>query len=238
MKTYEEAKYRFESLVSILPTKQIGLRKFCLEPPATENELCQHEKKWNKRLPDEMRRFFLNVSRKIIFEWGTLANDKNPDIKKDLPHKFDSFVCRWPGACGFDWSLEQMDWFYELYWPRCEEAFNDAEYYSPLSPYDYSFSYPFIYGDGGELFILYAPPSGKRLIFHYGDSVLNPWHKVANSFDEFWESWSLIGCPHFGSYEGFYNNRKKIIDIHCEDAMTWRRFMGIEHLEATPSCIK
>lgn len=226
MKTFDEVKHRFEYLEREFQKKGMVIRNFCLEPPVSRATLHEHEKKWKRKLPDEMRRFFLERAGKIHLEW---YDPHNHSICKK-PHTFNSPPYNWPFSCDVNWSLEWMDWLYEIYWEGCEEAFNDGKYYDPLSPYDYSYSYPFIKGGGGELFILYAPPSGERLVFHYGDTVLEYWHKVANSFDEFWENWSLVGCPHFGGYECFYNEELQILDAHCQDAITWRRFIGIENL--------
>jgi len=236
MKTFEELKYRFESIASAMSKKgMIVSDKFCLEPPVSETTLCQYEKKWSRKLPDEMRKFFLEVAGKIVFEWYDCDVDDNSVLLdgplKNISYEFDP-VHRWPYAGGFKWSLEQMDWLYERCWPQAEEVFNDdVECYGPRSPYDYLYSYPFIYGEGGELFVFYAPPSGERLVFHYGDTSLGYWHKVADTFEEFWNNWTLLGCPHFSSYECFYNKKSRKLDPFCKDGVTWRRVLEIEHLE-------
>ena len=232
MKTFEEIKYRFEFIASAMSKNGMFVRNFCLEPPVSETELCKHEKKWNKQLPNEMRKFFLEVAGKVVFDWFDLdeKGDNRVLLKgplKNSSHEFNSLF-RWPFAGGSEWSLKQMDWIYENVWSVWEEGFNDE---NPISPYDYSYSYPFIYGEGGELFMLYAPPSGEQLVFHCGDTILELWHKVADSFEEFWNNWTLLGCPHFGSYECFYNEKLQKIDPFCKDAITWRRVLGIEHLE-------
>ncbi len=232
MKTFDDVKFRFETLSSQFKKTGFDLEKLVLEPPVSEKALQAHEKKWKRKLPEEMRRFFLECAGKVYLEWYDpicFETEHKQSICKK-PHKF-KFPCEWPFSCGADWSLDSMDLIYEKVWSGCEEAFNDGEYYDPLSPYDYSYSYPVIMGGGGELFILYAPPSGERLVFHYGDTFLKLWHKAADSFEEFWENWSLVGCPHFGGYECFYNKKKQIIDAHCADAITWRKFLGIENLE-------
>ena len=232
MKTFEELKYRFEFLASVLRSKGMVVDKLCLEPPVSETELDKYEKKWNKKLPDEMRRFFLEVAGKIIFQWG----DENVDTRnnsilirglfKNTTHDFNHPHYKWPHSCGFEWSLKQMDWIYEAYWPAVEQDFEEE---NPISPYNYLYSYPFIYGICGELLCFYAPPSGERAIFHYGDTMLEMWHKVADSFEEFWNSWSLLGCPEF-QYECFYNKKLQKLDPFCKDAITWRQILEIEHL--------
>jgi len=242
MKTFEELKYRFEFIAAAMSKKGFTVDKFCLEPPVSETELSKYENKWDKKLPDEMRRFFLEVTGKIVFDWwdpdeewydydeyGNRILLRGP--LNNVSHEFDPLY-RWPLGGGFEWSLKKMDWIYEKIWSNdWKEGFNYESPYHLPSPYDYSYSYPFITGEGGELFALYAPSSGGRPVFHCGDTCLETWHKVADSFEEFWNNWSLVGCPHFGSYECFYNEKLQKLDPFCKDAITWRRVLGIEHLE-------
>ena len=237
MKTFEELKYRFEFLASALWKKGVTIGdRFCLEPPISEAELNQYEKKWKKKLPDEMRRFFLEVAGKIVFDWRDVDENGDPaslqGSLKNVVHESELLVkssndTGWPVSGGFVWSLKQMDWIYETFWSDWESAFDEE---NPISPYNYLYSYPFIDGDAGELFCFYAPPSGERAVFHCGDTFLGLWHKMADSFEEFWNNWSLVGCPYFNSYECFYNVKLQKIDPFCKDAITWRQVLEIDHL--------
>ncbi len=248
LKTFSDVQRRFETLREKLDRRGYHVETLELEPPVSQSVLMEHEAMWKHQLPDEMRKFLTEMASKIVFDWTdgiymdsmySVANRENP-IPKTIctePLISELYDPRWPVSCDFNFSLAQLDWLFGVspedkgssYWAEVEECWNNAEYYDPISPYEYDYSTPFIYGIGGELLLFYEH-QGNCFTYHYGDSLLEDWHKISKSFYEFWDRWSLFGCPNFGSYEVFYDEQTQSMDPYGVNAMRWRKFLEIDHM--------
>ncbi|MGN1030212.1 MAG: SMI1/KNR4 family protein [Butyricicoccaceae bacterium] len=186
------------------------------EPAATEAEIAAAEAELGRRLPDSLRDFFLNDSKKCTF--GMFFSDEFSD---QFPEELDEIF----SAC-FTVSLEEL---METEAERKQWWLSDME-----DEYDRICrnALAFMGVGNGDLiaFDLTQESSDPRVIYlsHEGDESHGM--VLGSSFADYFEKLLKVGgCgPEDWQMEPFCHNRTDGIDPDCENARTYRRLIGLD----------
>ena len=199
--------------------------KFEILPPVSIDEIEERQKNWPLKIPDEIKKFMSEVSSHIKFEWT--------DYKYWHSHNKNVLACKlpepeygyWPWMGYYNLTFEQMEWEVVTYWPH---EFEDVDFLEENTDY-----FPFDVDETGSSFIYQENPLNEKSVLLYGDNILCYYTPImiADSFYDFWDCVTLLGCPHRDFFNVFYDEKTQILDPYCENALKWREFLGIENLK-------
>lgn len=200
--------------------KNLGgeVKAFQLECPATQNEVDEAEERLGVKLPCSFKRVLMKLSRAAYIEWF-LPDDVS------LPAQFKQIF-----SGHIHWSLERLpdidearkDWVRECF-PDLNDPY-DQRWHNKLAFYEV--------GNGDQLAFDLAAESHGAIVYLSHDGGEGHGLKLANSFEELLQNWSLLGCVGGEDWQWlpFYDHDKAAIDPRSETAAKFRKALGLEFL--------
>ncbi|WP_248926775.1 SMI1/KNR4 family protein [Paenibacillus hamazuiensis] len=190
-----------------------GRTKLSIDPPASEEEIVQVEKRLKQGLPESFRRVLLQYSRKVYFYW---ALDESRGIETSC-----GFIS---GGGFFDhglWDLGQL-----IHFDRCRK---DNEYLDEYEP-DPLWAHSFVFALNGMGDCL-----GIDMKYNIGEVVYLPHEReysgwrLGRSFESFMENWIHIGCSGLfvKEWAGFQAADAPYIDHRSENAAPVKKQLGL-----------
>lgn len=184
---------------------------------ATEKELLNIEKELGYKLPDDFRFALLNISSHLEFYWNLYNEDKKILlVQNELAEIFSGSL---------DFGIDII--------PICEES---RKGWIDICYPDYNKSYDKIFYnklafqqvENGDLLAIDLEEEnyGKVIYLSHDGSDLHG-YVMANSFKEFLEEYTKIGCVggEDWQWEAFTNNHTTPIDSNSENAKKWLEIM-------------
>lgn len=191
--------------------------KIICKEVATEKEISNIEKELGYELPEDFRRALMNISSHIEFFWSLYSEDK------ELLALPDELAGIFAGSLHFGIDLIAI-------WEESRKDWIDVCYPDYNNPYDKIFHNKLAFQDveNGDLLAidLEEETYGKIVYLSHDGSDLHG-YVMANSFVEFLEEYTKIGCVggEDWQWEAFINNHTTPIDGNSENAKKWLETM-------------
>lgn len=184
---------------------------------ATQKEILDIEKELGYKLPDDFRWVFLNISSHIEFFWSLYREDKK---LLTLPNELAEIFS---GSLHF--GIDRI--------PICEQSrqdWIDICYSDPNDPYNKVFHNKLAFQEveNGDLFAIdLEEETYGKVVYLSHDGSDSHGYVMANSFREFLEEYTKIGCVggEDWQWETFTNNHTTPIDSNTENAKKWLETM-------------
>lgn len=184
---------------------------------ATEKELLNIEKELGYKLPEDFRWALLNISSHLEFFWSLYSEDKE---LLALPNELAEIF-----AGSFHFGIDSI-----LVCEESRKSWIDSCYTNYSNPYDKVFYNKLSFQEvgNGDLFAIDLEEDnyGKIVYLSHDGSDLHG-YVMANSFGEFLEEYTKIGCVggEDWQWEVFTNNHTTPIDSNSENAKKWLETM-------------
>ena len=193
--------------------KELGgfTKEFTCEEVAKEEDILKLEEELGYSLPIEFRKALEEISSEIYFYWSILDSE---DDSLSLPEEFED-IFSGELSFGIDLTLS------------CEESrkgWIDNCFPDYDDPYDKIFHNKLAFHESeyGDFFAIdLEKDSYGKVVFlsHEGDDLNG--YVMANSFSEFLEEYTRLGCVGGEEWELFTNNQTTPIDSACENEKKW-----------------
>lgn len=209
-------KQKLETILNKITTIGGDCRPLVFENPATENELIAIESQLGYKIPDEFRNILLTVSSHLEFKWF-LGDDF------ELPYEFREIFCgelHWGTNFIVDFNKRKERWI--------KECFPDA-----TNKYDKVWHNKFAFqevGNGDYLSIDISDENYGKIVYLSHDDGDGHGFIMSNSFGQLLTDWVDIGCPGGEDWQWlpFTTNQFSGIDSECENAIKWKKLIGLE----------
>lgn len=183
---------------------------------ASEDEILNLENDLGYALPIEFRKALKEISSHICFFWKIYDND-NILLPKELRSIFAGAL-----HFGIDFTLacedSRKDWI-ENCFSNYEKKY-DRVFYNKLAFQQIE--------NGDFLAIDLEKDSYGKVIYLSHDGSDFHGYVISNSFSEFLEEYTNLGCVggEDWQWEVFTNNKTSTIDSSCENARNWMKIIG------------
>jgi len=191
-------------------------RKLIYEKPASEDELILIEKELGYKIPNDFRNVLLKVSSHLEFKWFLPDNF-------ELPEKLKEIFCgeiHWGTKFIIDFNKSKDDWIKECFPDQNNEY--DKVWYKKIVFQEV--------GNGDYLSIDISHEHYGKIVYLSHDDGEGHGFIMANSFSELLKDWLILGCPGGEDWQWlpFTNGKFNGIDAECENAIQWKKIIGIE----------
>jgi cell wall assembly regulator SMI1 len=185
--------------------------------PATEQQVINIEEKLGYRLPESFRDVLLNFAGSVDFGW-----ELNDCV--DLPEEFREIFageCIWDVNNLIDIEESREDWVRECF-PNPDDEY-DRVWHNKLAFMSV--------GNGDEIAIdLEKYPDYTPVVYLSHDGGEGHGYILGQDFKDFIDRWTLIGCPGSEDWQmlPFIDTPTSGINPNCENALEWKRLIGLE----------
>lgn len=191
-------------------------QKLKIAPPASESSVVAVEAGLGQRLPESLRRVFLQFSSAVEYRWSL------PDaIEPPAPFE-EIFGC----YCAWDLNKlvlleqERNGWISSCF-PNINDDY-DAVWHNKLAFTEV--------GNGDLLALDLSHSDTAPVIYLSHDDGEGHGYKLADNFEDFINRWSLLGCP--GPDDillwPFVISPESGLQPHGENAQRWREWFGLQ----------
>lgn len=194
-----------------------GYAEFSIKEPATEEQVIEIEKQLGYTIPEDFRKTLLEFSSHLYFYWNIYKKEKEI---VELP---DALIQIFSGSLEFGLNSIIECEESRKGWIDCYKDYDE--------PYDQIFQNKLAFqdvGNGDLLAIdLNKATYGNVVYLSHDGSDLHG-YVLANSFLEFLEEYSKLGCvgAEDWQWEVFTNDNTTPIDSKCENAKLWLKTIG------------
>ncbi|MBI9050102.1 MAG: SMI1/KNR4 family protein [Anaerolineaceae bacterium] len=186
---------------------------FQIEAPATEENVICIEKELGCPIPENFRKVLLNFSSTVNIQWFLNEDDEAlPPLNQ---------VC-W-GECR--WNLQDLPQIMADYQGWLTHCFSN-----PQDSYDAIWynKFPIIDIRNGDKIAIELNSPKDAVVYLSHDDGIGHGYIMGNTFEDFIERHSKIGCPGYEEWLWTPFASEGIIDPNCENALAWRKWFGLE----------
>lgn len=185
-----------------------------VEEPARESDIAAVERRIGRTLPPAMRKFFTEFTRYISVDWELPDEFSLPEPIQGISGGAFEFSLDDVVDCDLEWrQLVEMVATWEM--PEISASWeNKIGFYSV--------------GNGDILAVDISIPGREPVVHlsHEGDETLHC-YSLGLDFEDFLIRLVGVGCPCVDNIEPFTHDFTKPIDPDCENAVLWRKAVGL-----------
>ncbi len=191
-----------------------------IKPPASEVEILLVEQRLEVRLPPAFRQTLLGFSRGVRFSWYCDSYDCGIPAPPEPVNAVVAGSCHWDLANLEELGKTRRQWVetfcnsdnsFDAVWKRKLVAFQKDGY-------------------GNMLALDVSADAGGSVVYLSHDDDGAHGYVLGRDFLDFMGRWSRIGCagPHSWGWLPFTSAPQSLIDPNCQNARTWRTWLGLE----------